>query len=205
MILEDHGRFKCCLCNSIMLSGLRDCNIFEGKRFYLKKNYIWFSDNGIITWTISNFREKIQNAKLKNENAIISDTFYNTRPGYNLSLKIFPNGDGPTKDKFISIYIVINKGDYDDEVSWPFKCKIRLVLLSNINAASNITNSMMPDYNTACYGRPGNNPNRAAGQDRFLPISDILNKDTYLHGNSLKIRLTLIRNHDDPLLTKLST
>ena len=64
---------------------------------------------------------------------------------------------------------------------------------------------MIPDYNTACYGRPGANTNRGAGQDKFLPISDILKKDTYLHGNSLKIRLTLIRNHDDPLLTKLST
>ena len=37
---------------------------------------------------------------------------------------------------------------------------------------------MIPDYNTACYGRPGANTNRGAGQDRFLPISDILKKDT---------------------------
>ena len=173
--------------------------------FSLINYYIWFSDSGIITWTIGDIREKIQNAKLRNENAIISDTFYNTRPGYNLSLKIFPNGDGPTKDKYISIYIVINKGDYDDEVSWPFKCKIRLVLLSSINVALNLRHSMIPDYNTACYGRPGIISNRGAGQDKFLPISDILDKDSYLHGNALKIQFSLIRNHDEPFLNKLAT
>ena len=172
--------------------------------YFLNYN-IWFSDSGIITWTIGNIREKIQNARVRNENAIISDTFYNTRPGDNLSLKIYPNGDGSAKDKFISIYIVINKGDYDDEVSWPFKCKIRLVLLSSINVALNLRHSMIPDYNTACYGRPGIISNRGAGQDKFLPISDILDKDSYLHGNALKIQFSLIRNHDEPFLNKLAT
>ena len=64
---------------------------------------------------------------------------------------------------------------------------------------------MIPDYNTACYGRPGINTNRGAGQDKFLPISDILYKDTYLHGNALKIQLSVIRNHDDHFLNKLAT
>ena len=103
----------------------------------------------------------------------------------------------------MSIYFIINRGDYDDEVSWPFKCKIRLVLLSSINVALDIKHSMIPDYNTACYGRPAINPNRGAGQDKFVSISDILNKDTYLHGNALKIQFSLIRTN--PLLNKLDT
>ena len=64
---------------------------------------------------------------------------------------------------------------------------------------------MIPDYNTSCYGRPGINTNRGAGQDKFLPISDILHKDTYLHGNALKIQFSLIRNQDDHFLNKLAT
>ena len=131
----------------------------------------------------------------------MSDKFYNTRPGYNINLKIFPNGDGPSKDKFMSIYFVINKGEYDDEVRWPFQCKIRLILLSSINESLNIKHSMLPDYNTACYGRPGIKPNHGVGQDKFFAISDILNNDAYLHGNALKIQFSLIKT--DPYLNKL--
>ena len=145
----------------------------------------------MIVWTLGNIREKIRNHE--NVNAILSDCFYNTRPGYNISLKIYPNGDGTAKDKFISIYFVIHRGEYDDKLSWPFQNKLHLSLLSSDSKIPDITHKMSPDHNIACYGRPDFERNRGAGQVEFVPISEILDKDTYLHGNALKIQFSVTK------------
>ena len=54
---------------------------------------------------------------------------------------------------------------------------------------------MTPDYNIACYGKPEFELNRGAGQVEFVLISDILNKDIYLHGNAIKIQFSVTKHH----------
>ena len=126
---------------------------------------------------------------------ILSDCFYNTRPGYHISLKLYPNGDGTAKDKFMSVFFVIHRGEYDDKLSWPFQHKLHLSLLSNDNKIPNITHNMTPDHNIDCYGKPEFERNRGAGQVQFVSISDILDKDIYLHGNAIKIQFSVTKHH----------
>ena len=133
---------------------------------------------------------------------ILSDCFYNTRPGYHISLKLYPNGDGTAKDKFMSVFFVIHRGEYDDKLSWPFQHKLHLSLLSNNSKIPNITHNMSPDHNIDCYGRPEFERNRGAGQVEFVLISDILDKDTYLHGNDLKIQFTVTKPLGNFVLAK---
>uniref|UniRef100_T1D122 TRAF-5 n=1 Tax=Dendrocoelum lacteum TaxID=27895 RepID=T1D122_9PLAT len=145
-----------------------------------------------VTWSIKDIRKKIQEAKCGGNNELISECFYVFRPGYNMSLKVFLNGDGRATNKYLSTFFVINKGEYDSQISWPFKSRVLLSILSNNLSKEDIVVRMKPNNNDQCYGRPSGRCNLGAGQPDLVELSEILNKDYYLHHGALKLRLTLI-------------
>ena len=49
-----------------------------------------------------------------------SEPFYSHAGGYKMCLFIYPNGYGLGKDHFLSLYVTILKGEYDDGLHWPF-------------------------------------------------------------------------------------
>ena len=45
-------------------------------------------------------------------------------------LKVVANGDGSSKGTHISLYVYLLKGEYDDQLQWPFNANITVQLLN---------------------------------------------------------------------------
>ena len=59
-----------------------------------------------------------------------SEPFYTHKQGYKMCVRINANGYEWVKDTHVSLYTCMLKGEYDDELSWPFRGEIAVELLS---------------------------------------------------------------------------
>ena len=62
-----------------------------------------------------------------------SDTFYTHVDGYNLKLKVFPNGHDVGEYAYLSVYLYMEEGDDDDVLRWPMKKTLKVKLLNQIS------------------------------------------------------------------------
>ena len=59
-----------------------------------------------------------------------STPFYTGPDGYKLLMEVCPNGFGSGKGTHVSVYVHLMKGEYDEVLTWPFKCDITIQLLN---------------------------------------------------------------------------
>ena len=59
-----------------------------------------------------------------------STLFYTSERGYKLQLVVYANGSGLGKGTHLSVYVVLMKGEYDEELKWPFNANITIQLLN---------------------------------------------------------------------------
>ena len=64
-----------------------------------------------------------------------SNPFNTHSHGYKLCLCVYPNGNGEGTDTHISVYVHMMRGEFDDELNWPFKGTI-IVELQASNSCS---------------------------------------------------------------------
>ena len=138
-------------------------------------------------WIISNIRELIRNARDGGIEYLISPERYNR--GYKMALKIFFNGNGVGRYKYLSVYFIICKGDYDDENIWPFSKNLKISLIGN--NVPDLLYRLKPDKNEEIYKKPVNHYNLPAGQPQFIPIKNILQSDSFVHDGSLILELDI--------------
>ena len=76
---------------------------------------------------ISDFSEKKEAYKVWN-----SSPFYtnNRSRGYKFRLLVYPNGYGRGRGSHLSVYAQLMRGEYDNELEWPFEGEIRVELLN---------------------------------------------------------------------------
>ena len=74
---------------------------------------------------ISDFSEKKEANKEWN-----SSPFYTHNRGYKFRLNVYPNGSGTGSGTHLSIFAVLMRGEYDNELAWPFDGDIRVELLN---------------------------------------------------------------------------
>ena len=60
----------------------------------------------------------------------LSIPFYTGPDGYKLLLSVRANGAGSSKGIHVSVFVCLMKGEYDDILTWPFKCDITIRLLN---------------------------------------------------------------------------
>ena len=88
--------------------------------------------------TIDNFTQR------KNDDECwYSPPFYSHHGGYKLCLEVYPNGLDVGRARFVSIYVTLMKGEYDDGLKWPFSGCLCVTVLcqnrGNANVAREIT------------------------------------------------------------------
>ena len=59
-----------------------------------------------------------------------STPFYTSERGYKLQLDVNANGSGSGKGTHLSVFVVLMKGEYDEELKWPFNANITIQLLN---------------------------------------------------------------------------
>lgn len=72
-------------------------------------------------WKVSPF-EKLRNDAISGKNSSIhSPSFYSSSTGYRMCLRLNLNGVDSSIDKYISVFVHLVQGEYDDALSWPFR------------------------------------------------------------------------------------
>ena len=129
----------------------------------------------VFTYELKRFHKH----KHKN-NSCLSPSFYANY--YNMRLRVHPNGYGKGMDNFVSVYVCLVEGEYDDIVLWPFHGKVVIELEPNPNEQPhrkmiNYTRDTPDDFSTVeKYSSKGN------GCPKFLHNSKLPN---YLYSNAL--------------------
>ena len=75
--------------------------------------------------------------------SLYSAPFYTSRFGYRLCLRVYLDGDGSGKGRYISYFLTIMKGEYDALLEWPFQHMVTMTLV-NQKGNDNIEQSFRP-------------------------------------------------------------
>lgn len=81
-------------------------------------------------FTLTKFSRYVQQDKI-----FTSRPFYTHQRGYKFCLQIYPNGTGERKSTHVSVYVQLLKGEYDNELQWPFQADFTVEFLNWINNA----------------------------------------------------------------------
>ena len=68
--------------------------------------------------------------KIKNETCF-GQPFYSGNPGYKMYLRVHPNGNGWGQGQYLSVYVCLLCGKYDDQLNWPFIGSIIIRLIES--------------------------------------------------------------------------
>ena len=78
------------------------------------------------------FRVRDYSKKKESNEKVFSQPFYTSDNGYNMQICVYPNGCGDGKDTHISVHMWMIKGNYDDNLNWPFVGTVKLELLNQL-------------------------------------------------------------------------
>ena len=143
-------------------------------------------------------------------NEYYSQPFYSHPNGYKLSLEVNANGSGNGKGTHISIYASLMKGDYDNNLQWPFEGDIVIELLNwrennNHYCGDTIDLNKHNDSDGSITSRvtEGEYARKVKGILRFISHSSLLyNPDTnteYLQDDCLRLRVIDVAVYSTPL------
>ena len=115
-----------------------------------------------------------------------SPPFYTRPKGYKMCLRVNAGGNGDGANTHVSIFLYLMKGEYDEQLEWPFRGKITFELLSqdgdekrsetiNFDNAPEISSSRVMD---------GERAEKGWGYHTFIPHTEL--KPTYLQNDCLK-------------------
>lgn len=146
------------------------------------------SHDGTFLWKIDEFERRFRESVEGKTISIYSPPFYTSRYGYKLCARAYLNGDGPMgKGKYMSLFIVVMRGEYDGLLSWPFQQKITMKLLDQ-ERISHVTETFRPDPNSSSFQRPRSDMNIASGCPTFCS-HHLLRSRGYIRDDSIFIKV----------------
>ena len=153
------------------------------------------SYNGTFIWKIPEVQRWRREAMSRKTVCLYSAPFFTGRPGYKLSLRLYMDGDGGGKGTHLSFFLTVMKGEYDAQLTWPFRQTVMLMLLDQDNQ-DDIVRSFSPDSVSPSFQQPTSEMNVASGCSRFAPLS-ILDNPSYVKDDVMvmKCRVDMSGNY----------
>ena len=148
------------------------------------------------------------------DNTYCSPSFYSHPNGFKLCFEVYANGYGNGKGTHISIFALLMKGDYDNNLQWPFESDIVIELLnwkenSQHNCEEKIRFTTWTDSDGSSTGSrvtTGKYSTKCKGSHRFISHSSLVfNPDTnkeYLQDDCLRLRVVDVAVYSTPFLSK---
>ncbi|KAG8430881.1 hypothetical protein GDO86_019817 [Hymenochirus boettgeri] len=151
------------------------------------------SFNGKLIWKITDYEKKKQEAIEGRVVSLFSQHFYTSHYGYRMGARVYLNGDGSGKGAYLSLYVVVMKGEYDSLLAWPFKQKVTLMMLDQSGRKNHITDVFRADPHSSSFKRPDNEMNIASGCPRFVSHVQLENPKNacYIKDDTLFIKVTV--------------
>lgn len=125
----------------------------------------------IFIWKIDNFSKLMREAKDGVNERQTCAPFYTENYGYKFEIYIYPNGSDDVWGTSLSVFFIIQKGEYDALLPWPFKRKVKFTLLDqqeNLEERENHSVEITPINDLQVFGRPDEKRIRGYGRPRFI-------------------------------------
>ena len=143
---------------------------------------------------ISDFSEKKEAKEVW-----ITSPFYTHNRGYKFRLEVDPNGDGRGRSSHISVFAQLMRGEYDNELEWPFVGDIRVELLNwrtDMNHHDLHTVISFNRYTDRKHSSRITNQEtaRSLGKPQFISHTDLVptTNTEYLRDDYLKLRVRVV-------------
>jgi hypothetical protein len=141
----------------------------------------------VLDWKITEIGKKRSVAESQETSSIYSDPFYTSQNGYKMCARVHLNGEGVSRNKYMSLYFIVMKGEYDSFLQWPFLNKVTLFLVDQANL-KHIQTTIAPNAGSASFTRPEKERNLASGCCQFVPLST-LDSGGYIQNDSMIIKV----------------
>lgn len=125
-----------------------------------------------VQWPIQNWIEKLRAAKNEETHScrLLSSPYYISHPGYRVCIEAFPNGTQAGKGNHLSIFLKLLKGQYDDDLPWPFRLKYSMSVLDQQEQGHNVVKEINPmeENDDTPFQRPLGDRNPGRGWAQFI-------------------------------------
>ena len=150
-----------------------------------------------VEFTMTGFEEH-----KKNSDVWYSPPFYTHASGYKLCIAVHANGYGAATGTHVTVGLRVMRGEFDDEVQWPFQGAITIQLLNQLMDSSHflVTIDALSGTNPFSFGRVVSGDKSETGMcvTKFIPHTQLdFSSDMrcqYLKDNKLKFRVFKVAN-----------
>ena len=134
-----------------------------------------------------------------------SPPFYTHTHGYRICIRVDANGFACYEGKYLSVYSFLVRGDFDNDVQWPYQGTLTIQLLNQLEDANHHTETLSATYSNDFVGlqrvTSGERAQRSCGgMDAFISLTQLgHNADKnrqFLKDNQLKFRVSKATNLD---------
>ncbi|CAF1107178.1 unnamed protein product [Rotaria sordida] len=152
----------------------------------------YVSYDGILTWKVTKFHEKMMDAQSGQQPSIYSPPFYSSRTGYKMRARLYLNGDGIARRTHMSLFFLLMRGPYDAILKFPFNYKIIFCLYDQTPQQQHIIDSFRPDIKSNSFQRPRSEMNIASGIPEFVPLTMIQQEgNPYVREDAMFIKVII--------------
>ena len=143
--------------------------------------------DGVLTWGVSNYSERREEAKSGKNVSLHSQPFYTWHDGYKMCGLMYLNGNGNGKDTHLSMYFIIMEGRYDDFLPWPFTGNVTMMLLDQVGT-NHVKRTFKPNASKSVM-KPQSEMNLGTGYPTFIKLSDLeAPSSPYLKNNAIQFK-----------------
>ncbi|XP_005107744.2 TNF receptor-associated factor 4 [Aplysia californica] len=150
--------------------------------------------DGVFIWRITNYKAKYIEAMYKNNKELVSPPFYTSRFGYKACLSVFLNGNGAGEGKYVSLYIKLLPGDYDNILEWPFSLPVSFTLYdqcADTDMRASLSESFLPEPGWKHFQKPTKSADSLGfGYPKYVS-HEILKTRDYIKDDSLLIKVSV--------------
>ena len=135
----------------------------------------------------------------KRDDHWVSRPFYTHSQGYKMCLRVTANGQGSGKGTHITVAVYLMKGEFDDQLEWPFRGNITIQLLNQQENSGHYTKTIFQAkaVRSSSEGSTGEKYICGWGISKFQSHSELHQR--YLQNDSLRFHVsTLLKSKPRP-------
>ena len=99
--------------------------------------------------------------------------------GYNFRLRIFTNGSGDSKGKFMSAYVQMRRNNYRKDINYPFRGVITFVVIDQSSHGDHVKKSIRASGNNLSFQQPQSVYNTENGVEALISHEQLYNDNIH--------------------------
>ena len=123
------------------------------------------NENKEVIWAIDGMPQRIMEAEMGMVTYLHTPPFFTHQYGYKIVLHLFVNSNG-----YISFFMTIIRGEYDDRLRWPFKNTVTVTLVDQDNKY-NVSCDIEPTPCSPSFRKPKSEVNNGAGSVSYTHLT----------------------------------